>query len=156
MGPTRSALFLFMTKRIFGILTILALCLFSFYPVKNVQAANPVIPWPAPPYNSVNVNFSTSGNQTIVAAPSAYATCIYGLTFVNAGATGTTITIYQDGGTTAVSSVYLVSGGGSASWLLNMTNPKAPYFITNVQTAFVVNSSGATQINGSVYAASCP
>lgn len=127
-----------------------------FFGLTLCYAQNPVIPWPAPPYNAANISFSTSGNQTIVAADTKYATCIYGLLLVNSGATGTTISVYQDGGTTAVSTVYLAAGGGAVSWQLIGNNPKNPYFITNTKTAFVINSGSADQINGTVYAAQCP
>jgi hypothetical protein len=115
-----------------------------------------VLSWPEPPYSPKNVSFSTSGNQTLVAAPAVAGLCVYGLVLTNAGASATTILIYQDGGTTAVASTYLSAGGGSASWTLQPNNPKNPYFLTNTATAFVINSSAAVQVNGSVYAANCP
>lgn len=114
------------------------------------------IMWPGPPMPPTNINFSTSGNHTIVAAPTAGGACIYGLQLVNAGASSTTINIYLDGGTTAVWSVFLASGGGSANWVLNTANMHSPYFITNSATGFVINSSAAVQINGGVYASTCP
>lgn len=112
--------------------------------------------WPGPPMPPTNISFSSSGNQTIVAAPTAGGVCVYGLQLVNAGASATTINVYLDGGTTAVWSVYLASGGGSANWVLNTSNMRSPYFITNSATAFVINSSAAVQINGGVYASTCP
>jgi hypothetical protein len=115
----------------------------------------PVIPWPIPPYTPINVSFSTSGNQTLVAAPSAGGIGIFGLVLVNAGASATTINFYLDGGTTVIGSTYLTNGGGGVSFQL-IFHPKSPYFLTNAGTAFVINSSAAVQVNGIVYAAICP
>lgn len=112
--------------------------------------------WPGPPLAPANISFSSSGAQTIVAAPTSGGVCVYGLQLVNAGASATTINVYVDGGTTAVWSVYLASGGGSANWVMNTSNMRSPYFITNNATAFVINSSAAVQVNGGIYASTCP
>lgn len=120
-----------------------------------VAVASP-IPWPISPFSPVNIGFSSSSPQTLVAAPTAGGVCVYGMTLVNTSAsTATTVSIYQDGGTTAVYTAYLNSGGGSANWQL--TNiAKSPYFITNNATAFIITSSAAVQINGGLYYAVCP
>lgn len=133
---------------------VIALSLFGWF-VQQPSVLAQVITWPASPYTPVNVNFSTA-TATLVAAPSAGAVCVYGLQLVNAGASATTITVYLDGGTTAVWSAYLQAGGGSANWPLQNGNAKNPYFISNLTTAFVVKSSTAVQINGGIYAATCP
>lgn len=112
--------------------------------------------WPEPPYFPANVSFSASTAQTLVAAPSAGGLCVYSLTLINAGASADTISVYLDGGTTAVASVYLAAGGGSATWPLLNGNSKNPYFLTNAGQGFVVKSGTAVQVNGSVYAANCP
>ena len=142
-------------KKTILFLTILSLLGFLILRPPITDAAA-IIPWPAPPYFPTNVNFNTSGNQTLVAAPTAFATCVYGLSLTNANTTtSTTINVYQDGGTISVNSVPLIPGG-NAYWALNTTNPKAPYFITNTTTAFVISSSNAVQINGVIYSANCP
>ncbi len=122
-------------------------------PVARAQ----VTPWQEPPYSPKNITFATSGNQTILAAPSAgIAWCVYGMTLSNASSsTATTVNVYLDGGTTSVGSFYLSANGGSANWMLG-SNPKNPYLITNLATAFVINSSAAAQLNGTIYAANCP
>lgn len=120
-------------------------------------AAQPAPNWPIPPYNPVNISFSSASPQTIVAAPTKGGVCVYGLVLTNtSGSTATTVSIYQDGGTTAVFSVYLNSGGGTANFPLRNTDPKYPYFVTNNATGFVITSSSAVQINGGIYAATCP
>lgn len=141
-------------KRILLVVVVVALIVSAGIMLKPVHAQG--IMWPGPPMPPVNINFSTSGNHTLVAAPTAGGVCVYGLQMVNAGASATTINVYLDGGTTAVWSVYLASGGGSANWVLNTSNMRSPYFITNSATAFVINSSAAVQINGGVYASTCP
>lgn len=120
----------------------------------NVQAQ--AIPWPRPPYPAVNVNFSASTAQTIVAAPTAGGVCVYGLLLTNgSGSTADTVNVYQDGGTTSVASFYLGANGGAGGFDLR-DNPQSPYFITNNATGFVVKSSAAVQVNGVVYAQTCP
>lgn len=129
----------------------LLLCLISG------AAAQTPIPYPQPPYNPVNISFNSGSPQTIVAAPSAGGVCVYGMTLTNTNAsTTTTVSIYQDGGSTAVFSVYLAAGGGTANFPLRNNDPKYPYFITNNKTGFVITSSSAVQINGGIYAAVCP
>ena len=122
---------------------------------QKVYAQN--IGWPDPPYKSANISYSSTSPQTLVAAPTAGGVCVYGLTLVNASAsTSTTINLYLDGGTTSVASVFLGANGGAATWPLISYYPKNPYFLTNNATGFVIVSSAAVQINGSVYAATCP
>lgn len=118
----------------------------------NAQA----IAWPIPPYTPVNISFSTSGNQTIVAAPTTGGVCVYGLSLTNSGAAATTIQVFNDGGTTPVWTTFLSASGGWAGWTLQNGNAKNPYFATNNATAFVINSSTPTQIVGGIYAATCP
>lgn len=141
-------------KRIIQLVAAFALFACIGIAVRTVHAQG--IMWPGPPLGPANINFSSSGAQTIVAAPTAGGVCVYGLQLINAGASATTINIYVDGGTTAIWSVYLASGGGAANWVLNTSNMRSPYFITNKATAFVINSSAAVQINGGIYAGTCP
>lgn len=110
--------------------------------------------WPEGPYPAVNVNFS-GATATLIAAPSTGALCIYGLSLSNAGAASTTISIYQDGGTTAVGSIFLPVNGAPYTLPFG-SNAKLPYFVTNLQTGFVVKSSGSVQVNGTVYGQICP
>jgi hypothetical protein len=141
------------------VLVCLALMTFAWLSWSPVARAQ-VTPWQGPPYSPKNISFASSGNQTIVAAPAAgIGTCVYGLLLTNgSAATATTVSVYLDGGTTAVASAYLGANGGAVSWPLlgGAPNPKNAYFITNLATAFVVNSSAAVQVNGTVYAANCP
>lgn len=138
-------IFLLLTAAIFG-----GLALYLHSPV-HAQS----IPWPKPPYPVTNVNFSSAATQTLVAAPSAGGLCVYSLSLTNAGASGVTLSIYADGGTTAIASTYIPASGGNAYWDLK-DNPLNPWFITNAATGFAVKTSSAVQINGSVYAATCP
>ena len=134
-------------KRIYCVLVLLVLAVVGYAQT---------IPWPAAPYPKVNINFSAAIAQTIVAAPTAGGVCVYGLQLINSDATtGTTVSIYEDGGTTAIWTVYLAAVGGAANWQLT-DNAKSPYFLTNKATGFVIKSSAAVQINGGVYAANCP
>jgi hypothetical protein len=129
---------------------VVVLCIMNSHQTVHAQA----IQWPNPPYSPTNVNFATA-SATVVAAPTAGAQCIYGLMLTNAG-TAVTVTIYLDGGTTAVTSAYLAATSGPALVWPLQNNPQNPYFMTNNATAFVIKQSGTSQINGSVYAAICP
>src|SRR5580658_10116789 len=120
--------------------------------LSTVQAQQ--VGWPDPPYNPTNISCSTA-TCTLVAAPTALGECIYGLSLINAGGSADVVSIYLDGGTTAVGSVYLAASGGAATWALG-TQSKNPWFITNAATAFVVKSGTTVQLYGSVYAANCP
>lgn len=134
------------------ILTVMALVSLLPHPA-TVQAQ--VISWPQPPYNPKNISFNSATAQTVVAAPTAGAVCVFALSLTNAGGTSVTYNVYLDGGTTSVGSGYLVAGGGNAYWPM-LNAPKNPWFITNSTTGFVIQTSAASQINGSVYAATCP
>lgn len=124
-------------------------------PAPRVHAQ--AIAWPIPPYPPVNVNCSSASCTLISAPPAGQASCVYGLSIVNAGASAVTINIYQDGGTTSVASAFLAANGGSDNFQLLNGNPKNFYFITNFATAFVVKQTGGpVQLNGVVYAANCP
>lgn len=135
-------------------LVTMTMLLILALPVWLTVQAQP-IPWQNPPYSPVNVSFTGTTAQTLVAAPTAGAVCVYGLTLVNAGGSADTVSIYLDGGTTAVTTVYLAASGGSASWQLG-SNPQNPYFLTNLTTGFVIKSGTNVQINGGIYAATCP
>jgi hypothetical protein len=140
----------------FGVLLLMFSLVYAgtwLVPHATVHAQS--INWPPPPYTPVNVSFSSASTQTLVAAPTAGGICVYELSLINAGGTAVTVNVYLDGGTTSVSSVYLAASGGAAFWPLG-TNPKNPWFLTNATTGFAVKTSGASQIQGSVYAAICP
>jgi hypothetical protein len=144
-------------KKILWVLPVVAIALMLLIrPVpQKVYAQN--IGWPDAPYKPANISYASASPTTIVAAPTAGGVCVYGLTLINGSAsTATTINLYLDGGTTSVASVYLGANGGAASWPLISYYPKNPYFLTNNATGFVITSSASVQINGSVYAATCP
>lgn len=113
--------------------------------------------WPGPPYIPTNISFSTSGNTIIATTPSTAGTvCVFGLSLTNASTTTATTVQIQDGATTVLWTVYLAANGGSANWQLQNGNAKNPYFMMSKGNNFVVNSSSAVQIDGGVYAATCP
>lgn len=139
--------------RIVALVIVVAILIVGLPRLRSVHAQ--VIEWPPAPYTPLNVNFS-GATATLVSAPTSGAVCVYGLQLVNGGVSQDTITIYLDGGTTAVWSVVLQPNGGSANWVLQNGNAKNPYFITNAGQGFVVKSGTAVQINGGIYAATCP
>lgn len=132
-----------------------AVFLLALLPVLHQASAQiPGFAWPNPPYPAVNVNCATT-TCTLVAAPAAGSVCVYSMSITNAGATAITLNAYQDGGTNSVGSTFLTANGGNA-FFPNVNNPKAPWFITNQTTAFVIKTSTAVQLQGSIYAQVCP
>lgn len=141
-----------------GLALLIGGCMFLLstlpHPATVAAQTAPNIAWPQPPYPPTNVNCA-SATCTLIAAPSAGAVCVYSMSLTNAGSAAVTINVYQDGGTTSVASNYLAASGGNAFWPMS-TNPKSPWFITNLTTALVVKVSATGQIDGSVYAQTCP
>ena len=90
------------------------------------------------------INFSSSGDNTVISAVSANPIKIYGIVFTVAGATNIT---FKDG-TTALSGAIVLTGNGSS-----MTLPvnDEPYFTVSIGNAFVVNNSNAVQASGVVW-----
>jgi hypothetical protein len=142
-------------KRLAGLVLLLFLLSVTILIAPTPQPVEAqTIGWPQPPYFPTNVSFSGT-SATLVSAPSAGGVCVYSLSLINAGASAITVNVYQDGGTTSVSSVYLAGSGGAAFWPM-ATGPKTPWFITNAGSGFVVKTSAGVQVNGSIYAATCP
>ena len=90
------------------------------------------------------INFSSSGDNIIVSHPAAGPIHVYGIIFTVAGATNITF----KNGTTAQSGPVVFTGNGSS-----MTVPvnNYPIFWTDPGNDFVMNSSNAVQVSGSLY-----
>jgi hypothetical protein len=91
------------------------------------------------------VNTSTSGDQTIVASSSTSQTHILVLSVIATGATDVTIKL----GARTVGFFKLAAGQSiNLSGLANLRG--APYFICEKGEAFILNSSAATNLSGTV------
>jgi len=92
------------------------------------------------------ITFASSGNNTVVAAVGGKTVRVYKMILVVAGATNIT---FQD----SAGSPVLFSGAlpfqANGSLVLDLTDE--PWFTTTVGTSFVINSSNAVQVSGTIY-----
>jgi hypothetical protein len=93
---------------------------------------------------SAAINFSSSGDNTVVAAQTIGPVNVYGLFFTVAGATNI---VFKDG-STALSGAVVLTGNGSA---MTLQINDEPYFQCQPGDAFVMNSSNAVAVTGTVY-----
>jgi len=89
----------------------------------------------------VPINFSSSGNNTIVAGVGGQQVRIYALNVVFGGAATVT---FEDGASTALTGPMGIFSGGS----INVANTGAPQFITSTGNAFNINLSAGVQGSG--------
>lgn len=90
-----------------------------------------------------SINFSGSGDNTLVAGSAQTIIRVYRLWLVVAAATNL---IFKDG-TTALNGAADMSANGG----LTFDHNGEPWFVTGAGNAFVLNSSSAVQIGGMVY-----
>ena len=88
------------------------------------------------------INFSTSGDQTIVAADSANRIVVHRIWLVVAGATSLT---FKD----SLASPGAASMAANGALVFDATGE--PWFCTNINQAFIINSSNAVQVSGVVH-----
>jgi hypothetical protein len=116
------------------------------YPDPRTSA--PTITRPGTPFNpfltAAAVSHSASGDNTVVAAVAGKTTRVYRLFLVVAG---TTVITIKDGAGTALTGVMTFAAGGS----LILDFQAEPWFSCTAGNAFIINSSNAVQISGTVY-----
>lgn len=88
------------------------------------------------------INFSASGDNTIVGADATNRIVVHRLWLVCAGATNLT---FKDN-LASPAAVPMGTNGG-----LTFDATGEPWFVTDVNTAFIINSSNAVQVSGEVY-----
>jgi hypothetical protein len=96
----------------------------------------------SPTLNSAVVNFTSTGDNTVIAAPASGSICVYGIT-VNAA---TNITFKA--GSTALSGAVVFSGSGSS---MTLQINDEPYFYAAPGVNFIMNQSGTASVQGTVY-----
>ena len=101
-------------------------------------ALYPRLPW----LLRVPINFSASGDNTIIAADAVNRIVIHRIWLVCAGATNLT---FKDNLPSPAAVPMGVNGG------LTFDATGEPWFITNVNTAFIINSSQAVQVSGECF-----
>jgi hypothetical protein len=90
------------------------------------------------------VNFSSSGDNTVITAISLTRFAIHRIWLVCAAATSLT---FKDGASTALSGAASMSANGG----LTFDATGEPWFVTSLGNAFIINSSAAVQVSGMVY-----
>lgn len=95
-----------------------------------------------PTLQRVAINFNGSGDNTIVAADSVNRIIIHRIWLVVAAVTNLT---FKDN-LSSPAAVPMAANGG-----LTFDATGEPWFITNVNTAFIINSSNAVQVSGECY-----
>ena len=98
----------------------------------------------APRVKLAVVNFSSSGDNTVVTAASAGPINIVGIAFTVHAATNIT---FKNGGT-AQSGAIELTGAGSA---LTLPVSDSPWYYADPGNNFVINSSNAVQVSGTVW-----
>lgn len=91
------------------------------------------------------INFSASGDNTVVTGVTNLAIKVHGIFFTVGGATNIT---FKDGASTSLSAAVVFTGSGSSQTL--QINDEA-YFVTTPGNNFVMNSSSAVQVSGTIY-----
>jgi hypothetical protein len=98
------------------------------------------------PATRAAISFSASGDNTVIASDSARSIYVWQFFFVNNDATtATNITLKE--GSTSVSGAYKIAAGGSHTAGCTGT----PWAIAPAGSAFVINSSAAVSVTGTVY-----
>lgn len=90
----------------------------------------------------VAINFLASGDNTIIAADATNRIIVHRIWLVCAGATNLT---FKDN-LTSPAAVPMGANGG-----LTFDVSGEPWFITDANTAFIINSSAAVQVSGECY-----
>lgn len=95
-----------------------------------------------PTLNRVAINFATSGDNTIISADTINRILIHRLWFVVAAATNLT---FKDN----LSSPAAVPMSANGALVFDASGE--PWFVTDPNTAFIINSSNAIQVSGEAY-----
>jgi hypothetical protein len=94
---------------------------------------------------NVALNFSSSGDNTIVSAPTIGPINVYGLFFTVAGATNIT---FKDSVVGNLSGAVVLTGNGSS---LTLPLQDEPYYQIQPGSNLVINNSNAVSVQGSLW-----
>lgn len=125
-------------KKILASLTVLLLIsVFAFYPAAGQNYGT----------SAATVSFSSSGNNTVIAATTNKANRVAWLWLCVAGATNITIVEVRP----SVNSGAVPMAANGCMTLPSEPHSGFPLAITSVGNAFIINSSNAVQVSGAVY-----
>lgn len=110
-----------------------------------VEATNPLPISSSPPnVSSVKIDFTGTGDNTLVAAVGGKKVYVYQLFLVQSAGSNLT---FKDGAGTALTGTMSMLASGSITLFAN----GQPYFTTSTGNAFVLNQSGTAQVSGRLY-----
>lgn len=89
------------------------------------------------------ISFSSSGDNTVVAATAAQSIRVYRMTFVVSA--DTVITIKDGAGTSLTGAMTFFAGG---AYVLEWSD--VPWYTTTAGNAFIINQTGTAQVSGRV------
>jgi hypothetical protein len=110
-------------------------------PVSGTLSVQPAIPTVSE-YTVAAVNFSASGDNTVIAGTAAQTIRVYGIALTNA-ATAITLT-FKDGASISLSGALSLSA-------MVLDRDGQPHFVTTAGNAFVINLSGTSQVSGTIW-----
>lgn len=95
-------------------------------------------------YLEAAIDFSSSGDNTVIALVASKKIKVHRIFFVASSATNITI---KDGASTSLTGAMAMSANGG--FTLDMQGD--PWFTTTAGTAFIINQSGSAQVSGRIY-----
>lgn len=96
-------------------------------------------------FTTAALSFSSSGDNTAVAASTGKTIKIWKLAFTVAGAVNPT---FKDGASTSLSGAFVLTANGSN---LVFDYDGSPWWVTSPGNAFIINLSGAVALTGQVW-----
>lgn len=96
-------------------------------------------------FNTAALSFSSSGDNTAIAAATGKTIKVWKIAFTVAGAVNVT---FKDGASTSLSGAYVLTANGS-NFVLDYDG--SPWFVTQPGNAFIINLSGAVALTGQVW-----
>lgn len=94
--------------------------------------------------SSASINFSTTGDNTIIAGVSGQTIRVFKAFFNVSAATNIT---FKDGAATNLTGALNLSSGQG----MTLDFDSEPWFITSAGNAFIINQSGTAQVSGRIY-----
>lgn len=97
----------------------------------------------APRLTHASIDFTTTGDNTVVSGTAQQTVRVYKIFFVVSDATDI---VFKDGSTALTGAISMAAKG---SFILDFD--AEPWFATSAGSAFVINQSGTAQVSGRIY-----
>lgn len=103
-----------------------------------------IIPTGGAPLTEAVINFSTTGDNTVVSGTASQTIRVFRIFFVSSAST--TITIKDGAGTSLTGAMTMGQGGG-----FTLDYQQIAWFTTSSGNGFVISQTGTAQISGRIY-----